>query len=94
MAQKLKIESYDALVAKIEDKKGIAETTKMEKQEELRSKLASAKIASVKAKQGLEKAIVTPGLAIDAAANLYQDALATEEFYTDLNELVFGKVGK
>lgn len=88
---KLEINTYDQLVAKLEDKKAIAETTKMEKQEELRSKLGSAKIASVKAKAALEKAIVTSGVSIDAAALDYKTALETEEFYVDLNDLVFGE---
>lgn len=88
---KLEISTYDQLVAKLEDKKAVAETTRMEKQEELRAKLGSAKIAAVKAKSALEKAIVTSGLSIDTAALEYKTALETEEFYVDLNELVFGE---
>lgn len=91
---KLKIETYDKLVEKLEDKKANAETVKMEKQEELRSKYGSSKIAVVKAQQNLERAIVTPGESIDSAALSYQTAVTTEEFYKELYSSVFGEEAK
>ena len=91
----MKFKSFDEIVkeqeaAKKDDGKVVTDANlKERKRIELNQKVDKAKLEVMDKKAAFEQAVITPGVAIDAAALALQGAETTLEFYEKLHKDLF-----